>query len=170
MRTPPDLLDAIAADGIVVDPTIGWNRAAIRMSALAPRLRELMERLGLDPDTMRVARAEQLRLALEHGVRVVSGTDAGSGRTKLHGDGVWRAVVELTDACPIEHALATATSYAAEALGLASVTGRLRPGLAADLLVVDGDVRADHDALGRPVAVYVRGVAVPPARRGPEPT
>ena len=134
------------------------------MGALAPKLRELMERLGLDPDTMRVARAEQLRLALEHGVRVVSGTDAGIGPTKLHGDGVWRAVVELADACPFEHALATATSSAAEVLGLASVTGRLRPGLAADLLVVDGDVRADPDALGRPVAVHVRGVAVPPRR------
>ena len=171
LRTPPDLLDAIAAAGIVVDPTIGWNRAAIRLGALAPKLRELMERLGLDPDTMRVARAEQLRLAMEHGVRVVSGTDAGIGGAKLHGDGVWRAVVELTDACPFEHALATATSYAAEALGLASVTGRLRPGLAADLLVVDGDVRADHDALGRPEAVYVRGVvAVPPAQPEPEPT
>jgi imidazolonepropionase-like amidohydrolase len=140
------------------------------MGALAPKLRELMERLGLDPDTMRVARAEQLRLALEHGVRVVSGTDAGIGGAKLHGDGVWRSVVELTDAGPFEHALATATSDAAEVLGLASVTGRLRPGLAADLLVVDGDVRADHDALGRPVAVYVRGVAVPPALPEPEPT
>ncbi len=165
LRTPPDLLDAVATAGIVVDPTIGWNRVAIKMGALAPKLRELMERLGLDPDTMRVARAEQLRLALEHGVRVVSGTDAGIGGAKLHGDGVWRSVVELTDACPFEHALATATSDAAEVLGLASVTGRLRPGLAADLLVVDGDVRADHDALGRPVAVYVRGVAVPPAQR-----
>jgi len=164
LRTPPDLLDAVADAGIVVDPTIGWNRAAIKMGALAPKLRELMERLGLDPDTMRVARAEQLRLALGHGVRVVSGTDAGIGGAKLHGDGVWRSVVELTDACPFEHALATATSDAAEVLGLASVTGRLRPGLAADLLVVDGDVRADHDALGRPVAVYVRGVAVPPRR------
>jgi imidazolonepropionase-like amidohydrolase len=49
-------------------------------------------------------------------------------------------------------------------LGLTSVTGRLHPGLAADLLVVDGDVRADHDALRRPVAVYVPGVAVPPRR------
>ncbi len=165
LRTPPDLLDAVATAGIVVDPTIGWNRVAIKMGALAPKLRELMEQLGLDPDTMRVARAEQLRLALEHGVRVVSGTDAGIGGAKLHGDGVWRSVVELTDACPFEHALATATSVAAEVLGLASVTGRLRPGLAADLLVVDGDVRADHDALGRPVAVYVRGVAVPPAQR-----
>jgi imidazolonepropionase-like amidohydrolase len=170
LRTPPDLLDAIAAAGIVVDPTIGWNRAAIRMGALAPKLRELMDRLGLDPDTMRVARTEQLHLALEHGVRVVSGTDAGIGGTKLHGDGVWRAVVELSDACPVAHALATATSYAAEVLGLGSVTGRLRPGLAADLLVVDGDVRADHDVLGRPVAVYVRGVGVPLAQPDPEPT
>jgi imidazolonepropionase-like amidohydrolase len=170
LRTAPDLLDAIAAAGIVVDPTIGWNRAAIRMGALAPKLRELMERLGLDPDTMRVARTEQLRLALEHGVRVVSGTDAGIGGAKLHGDGVWRAVVELADACPFEHALATATSYAAEVLGIASVTGRLRPGLAADVLVVDGDVRADHDALGRPAAVYVRGVAVPPVQPEAEPT
>ena len=171
LRTPPDLLDTIAAAGIVVDPTIGWNRAAIRMGALAPKLRELIERLGLDPDTLRAARAEQLRLAMEHGVRVVSGSDSGIGATKLHGDGVWRAVVELADACPFEHALATATSSAAEVLGLASVTGRLRPGLAADLLVVDGDVRADHDALGRPVAVYVRGVAVPPRPAAePEPT
>jgi imidazolonepropionase-like amidohydrolase len=170
LRTTPDLLDAVAAAaaGIVVDPTIGWNRAAIRMGALAPKLRELMDRLGLDPDTMRVARAEQLRLALEHGVRVVSGTDAGIGGAKLHGDGVWRSVVELADSRPFEHALATATSSAAEVLGLASVTGRLRPGLAADLLVVDGDVGADHAALGRPVAVYVRGVAVLP-RRVPEP-
>jgi imidazolonepropionase-like amidohydrolase len=170
LRAPPDLLDAIAAAGIVVDPTIGWNRAAIRMGALAPKLRELMERLGLDPDSMRVARAEQLRLAMEHGVRVVSGTDAGIGGAKLHGDGVWRAVVELADACPFEHALATATSYAAEVLGIASVTGRLRQGLAADVLVVDGDVRADHDALGRPAAVYVRGVAVPPVQPKAEPT
>jgi imidazolonepropionase-like amidohydrolase len=85
----------------------------------------------------------------------------GIGGAKLHGDGVWRAVVELADACPFEHALATATRPPP------TCWPRLRhrsspPGLAADLLVVDGDVRADHDALGRPVAVYVRGVAVPP--------
>ena len=82
LRTPPDLLDAIAAAGIVIDPTIGWNRDAIRMGALAPKLRELMERLGLDPDTMRVARAEQLRLALEHGVRVVLGHRRGHRRSQ----------------------------------------------------------------------------------------
>ncbi len=117
-----------------------------------------MTRFGLLPDTIQAARAVQMRLAREHGVRIVSGTDAGIGPAKVHGDGVWRAVVELVTAFPLEEALASATSYAADVLGLASVTGRLRPGLAADLLVVDGDVRADPTALGRPVAVLVRGV------------
>ena len=169
MVTSPELLDAVAAAGIVVDPTIGWNRDAINLGLMAPRLRELMERLGLDPDSMLAARAAQLRLAREHGVRIVSGTDAGIGPAKVHGDGVWRAVVECAAALPLEEALASATSYAADALGLAAVTGGLRPGLAADLLVVDGDVRADPEALGRPVAVLVRGVApalasAPPSR------
>ena len=161
MRTPPELLAAIAAAGIVVDPTIGWNRAAIDLGLMAPQLRELMERLGLDPDSMEAARTAQLSEAREHGVRIVSGTDAGIGPSKMHGDGVWRAVVELAMALPLEEALASATSYAAEVLRLAPVTGRLRPGLAADLLVVDGDVQADPAALGRPLAVLVRGEPVP---------
>jgi imidazolonepropionase-like amidohydrolase len=56
-------------------------------------------------------------------------------------------------------------------VGVAAVTGRLHAGLDADLLVADGDVRAEHDALGRPVAVYVRGVVVPPRPAAePEPT
>ena len=157
MVTSPELLDAVAAAGIVVDPTIGWNREAINLGLMAPRLRELMERLGLDPDSMQAARAAQLRLAREHGVGIVSGTDAGIGPSKTHGDGVWRAVVESAAALPLEEALASATSYAADVLGLASVAGRLRPDLAADLLVVDGHVQADPTTLGRPVAVLVRG-------------
>jgi len=68
------------------------------------------------------------------------------------------AVLDLVAAgYPVAEALATATSAAAEACGLASVTGSLRPGLAADLLVVDGDLATDPAALLRPVAVWVRG-------------
>jgi imidazolonepropionase-like amidohydrolase len=158
MVTPPDLLDAIAAARIVVDLTIGWNLEGFNRGLMAPRLLELLESLGLDPDSMRVAREGQLRLAREHGVSVVCGTDSGIGPTKLHGDSLWRAVLEAAAAIPLEEALTSATSYAAEVLGLAAVTGRLRAGLAADLLVVGGDVRADLTALGRPVAVLVRGV------------
>jgi imidazolonepropionase-like amidohydrolase len=55
-------------------------------------------------------------------------------------------------------ALAAAPSVSAAACGLADVTGRLAPGLAADLLVVDGDLRSGPEPLGRPQAVLVRGV------------
>jgi imidazolonepropionase-like amidohydrolase len=155
--TPPELLEAIAAAGIVVDLTIGWNLEAINLGLMAPRLRELLESLGLDPDSMRIAREGQLRLLREHGVGVVCGTDSGIGPTKRHGDSIWRAVGEAAAAVPLEQALSSATSYAADVLGLSAVTGRLRAGLAADLLVVDGNVGADLTALGRPAAVLVRG-------------
>jgi imidazolonepropionase-like amidohydrolase len=63
-------------------------------------------------------------------------------------------------------ALATATSGAADELGLGSVTGRLAPGLSADLLAVDGDLEADPQALSRHVDVLVRGSAAQKA--GPQ--
>jgi len=163
LRTPTDLLDAIAAAGIVVDQTLGWNKSAIDLDRIPPPLRALMTRFDLLPDTMEAARADQLRLMREHGVRVVCGTDSGISPPKIHGDSLWRAVRETSAMVPLDEALSWATSYAAEVLGLSQVTGRLRPGLAADLLVVDGDLSSDPDALGRPVAVLVRGVEVTPS-------
>ncbi len=156
IATPSDLLDAVAAAGIVIDPTMGADASQLDPATMPPPLVELMERFGLMPDTFLDTRREQLRRAHEHGVRVVSGTDAGIGPAKRHGN-AWRAVLDLATAYPAEHALAAATSYAAQVLGLDGVTGRLRPGHSADLLVVDGDVRADVTALSRPVAVLVRG-------------
>ena len=101
-----------------------------------------------------------------HGVTLVTGLDAGATPAKRHGH-VWRAVNEsvLRGGYPVAEALATATSVAADACGLAEVTGRLGPGLDADLLVVDGDVRSEPAALGRPVAVLLRGSV--PASVGP---
>jgi imidazolonepropionase-like amidohydrolase len=61
---------------------------------------------------------------------------------------------------PPEQVLDMATTGAAAALGLDGETGRLAPGLRADLLLVDGDPLTDLDALrevrfvlagGRPV-------------------
>ncbi|HWM75479.1 MAG TPA: amidohydrolase family protein [Nocardioides sp.] len=63
---------------------------------------------------------------------------------------------------PMAEALATATSLAAEACGLAEVTGSLRAGLAADVLVMDGDLRSGPNPLRSPVHVMVRGVSALP--------
>jgi imidazolonepropionase-like amidohydrolase len=107
---------------------------------------------------MRATRLTHLGRMREHGVRIVSGSDAGIAPPKGHGV-VCHAVLDLVEAgYPVAEALATATSGAAASCGLSDVTGSLRPGLAADLLAVDGDLSLDAAALARPVAVLVRGV------------
>jgi imidazolonepropionase-like amidohydrolase len=61
----------------------------------------------------------------------------------------------------VAEALTAATSRAARACGLSDRTGRLAAGYDADLLVADGDVRADVTALQRPRVVVSRGRGVP---------
>ena len=56
-----------------------------------------------------------------------------------------------------EQVLRSATSDAAIALGIEAQTGRLTPGLSADVLVTDGNPVTDLSAITRPVMVYCRG-------------
>jgi imidazolonepropionase-like amidohydrolase len=95
-------------------------------------------------------------------VRVVTGVDDGAIATKPHGS-IALPIEDLVAAgYPMAEALATATSLAAEACGLAEVTGSLRAGLSADVLVVDGDLATGPAPLRSPVLVTVRGVAALP--------
>ncbi|HEX5090604.1 MAG TPA: amidohydrolase family protein [Nocardioides sp.] len=155
---PDEVLAELAENGVQVCPTVGADEGKYPpVELMPPGLRAAFERIELDFPTLTAARIEQLSRARAQGVRVVSGTDAGISPAKAHG-GLAFAVLDLVAAgYPVAEALATATSGAATSCGLGSVTGALRPGLAADLLVVDGDVATDPGALRRPVAVLVRG-------------
>lgn len=157
-----DLLERVAAAGIVVDPTLGNDLSLLdTLPPPPPQIAEIMERLGLDRATFFQQRFGDVTRMREHGVRVVPGVDAGAMPLKAHGN-AWIAVTDLVTAgYPITEALAAGTSGAADACGVGTATGALRAGLAADLLVVDGDLRADAAALGRPVAVAVRGRPAP---------
>ena len=155
---PDDLLEAVAARGVIVNMTMGSNPEALPgPGEVPPAILTVLERFGLTMDwVVKERRFEAARLRA-HGVRVVSGVDAGVAPPKAHGN-QWRAVTDLVaGGYPVDEALATGTSFAAEACGLGGITGRLDIGLAADLLVVDGDVRTDPEALGRPLAVILRG-------------
>ena len=59
--------------------------------------------------------------------------------------------------------LRSATSESARALGMEDVTGALRPGLEADVLIVDGDPLSDLAVLQKPLLVLARGSRVEPA-------
>ena len=92
----------------------------------------------------------------EMGVRIIAGTDAGIDNNPHHqfvGGLEYLVTLGLKPA----QVLAMATTEAAAALGLGTVTGRLASGYDADLIVVAGDPQADIAALRDLRRVIARG-------------
>lgn len=155
-----DLLDEVARRGVVVCLTLGNDRSMHGlMPDPPPPVAALLDRFGVATfDEFYETRIAFLGRLLRHGVRIVAGVDSGMAPMKRHGN-VWRTVVEQVDAgSTVPGALAAATSLAADACGLHDRTGRLAPGLDADLLVVPGDLSQDVTLLGSPLTVLLRGV------------
>jgi imidazolonepropionase-like amidohydrolase len=148
-RVDDELAAALAASRVAVCPTLGSDPAV----TVPPEVLALAERAGL---TQAILQDGVARLS-RAGVRIVAGSDAGIGPAKPHGI-LPRTLAEYVDSgLEPAAALATATVRAAEVCGVAERKGRIRPGLDADLLIVDGDPLADITALGRPTAVYLAG-------------
>lgn len=140
----PELASRIAAEGIWVSPTVnaGWRRFAEG----GERGRRFLERMRACYRGLRAA-----------SVGLIASTDAGIpgvAHDRLPDAlAVFALYAELT---PVE-TLRSATSDSASALGIANRTGQLRPGLEADILIVDGDPLSDLAALLHPVEVIARG-------------
>jgi len=134
-----DLVRAIAERGTFVVPTTNnyWLTVGV-------------------PWAPRDVALANLRRLYDLGVRLVAGTDMGIPTTTpdLYAEGL-RVFAEI--GIPLVEVLAAATTQAAEALGIADVTGSITPGLSADLVALDGDPLTDVDAYGHPRAVMVRG-------------
>ena len=134
-----DVVDAMAGSG-----TVACSGSAARSAAL-------IEKVGLD----RVSELfNRMRRMADHGVPIMIGTDAGLGPFNDFPGAVVRWAQWGFDAPTM---IETVTSAAAELLGLGHVTGRLAPGLAADILLVDGDPTADLTALDDIELVLARG-------------
>jgi imidazolonepropionase-like amidohydrolase len=122
--------------------------------------REFIEKVGRERAQRTYGRVRWLD---QLGVPLIVGTDAGLPRSMF--DGLPTALelyVEL--GFTPDRVLEMATVTSATALGLSGTTGRLAPGMAADLLVVDGDPLADFSALHRLDLVLARGTAHYPER------
>ena len=141
----PEVAATVAAQGTWVSPTIsrGWQRF-------------------LDnPETKTLGRIQgAFSDMLARKVPLIASTDAGIPGVYHHqlplALPVFAQIAGLTPA----QALRTATSAAADALGIGKTTGRLQPGLAADLILVHGNPLTDLSALAEPAAVWARGIAV----------
>jgi imidazolonepropionase-like amidohydrolase len=136
-RFSEPLAAQIAERGIVVCPTINVN---------APYVAKLTG----------ISVGQHVKPLHDRGVRIIVGTDAGVDNTPHHQYlGALQYLVTL--GFTADQVLAMATTEAAAALGVGGVTGRLAPGYQADLIVVDGDPRADIGALGALRRVIARG-------------
>jgi imidazolonepropionase-like amidohydrolase len=131
------LAASIAEHGIFVCPTINVN---------APYVAELTG----------ITVGQYVKAMHGMGVRIIAGTDAGVDHTPHHqyvGGLEYLVTLGFTPA----EVLAMATTEAAAALGVDTITGRLAAGFEADLIVVPGDPRADIAALRSLRRVIARG-------------
>ncbi len=138
----PEVAATMAARDIWVSPTInrGWRRFLKNSDSLV---------LG------RIQTAFEDMLARK--VPLIASTDAGiPGVYHHHLPLALPVFAEIAGLTPTE-ALRSATSTAAQALCLPGVTGRLRTGLAADLVLVDGDPLRDLGTLAMVAAVWAQG-------------
>ena len=147
------LAHEIAGRGIQVDPTtIGLDSSVGPEGGLTERERIVVQAI-IDR-----RRACLVTLA-EAGVEILPGTDAGSTgvrfRDMVKGLSLLRDLLGWTG----KDAVRAATSASADAIGRGSAIGRIVEGFVADLVVVDGDPRADLSALSR-VLVVIKGGAV----------
>jgi imidazolonepropionase-like amidohydrolase len=149
----PDLLEAMAAAGQVLVPTLSgyYEMAGLgdvidptqahAASQMPPMLAELAQHnLAEGAATMLAARQAGVKIAL--GSDVSLGTGLELQRMVHHG---------LT---PVE-ALTAATKTAAEALGLAEHIGTVEEGKLADLVIVDDDPLAGPGPLADPARIWL---------------
>ena len=149
----PEVLDTMAERGIILVPTLCVFEAVAGAAGRFPDwMLEQAKRLGENA-------YKTVAAAHKAGVQIAMGADAGP-----HGQNA-RELVKLVEAglSPMEGIVA-GTSLSARACGLAETTGTVGQGMAADLLVLDGDpledvqlfVQAERRWLvlrdGRPVA------------------
>ena len=166
-------VDVIEHGGSISEETIGLlvERGTYIVTTLSPLIlqAEQGELWGLPAwkvEERRRAVADKTRYeglvqCARAGVPIVFGTDAGS--PVVPHDAIAPELGYMVDLgiCPdAEDALVSITGRAAEMNRLADDRGTLREGLAADVVVVDGDPTADLTAIDRVEAVYLDGVRV----------
>ncbi len=156
--TSDEDLKAMAAKGTYFDPQAGL--------VIENYMQNKDKYLGTEGYVEEGFAAMQKVLPLDHelfkrsakipGLKIVFGTDAVAG---AHGRNAEEFIDRVRDAGvdPMT-ALVSANSLGAEAMGLADQIGSIAPGLAADIIALDGDPLKDITAVRRVVFVMKGGV------------
>jgi imidazolonepropionase-like amidohydrolase len=132
--------------GVALCPTLAAGHAQARYGGWQP---------NTDPEPAPVkSKRATFQLARELGVTIVNGSDMG---VFAHGDGAIELELQVKYGMKPVEALRSATSAAAKALHLEQRLGSIAPGLAADLIAVEGDPTRDITALRKVRLVMKEG-------------
>jgi imidazolonepropionase-like amidohydrolase len=150
----PDLLEAMAAAGQVLVPTLSgyYWMAGLGVTVIDPAGAEAEP--DMPPVLVELAQrnldegAESMRAAQRAGVKIALGSD-----TSLAAGLELQRMVH--HGLPAATALTAATGTAAEALGLDEYIGTVTEGKLADLTVVDGDPLAEPQLLSDPSRIWL---------------
>jgi imidazolonepropionase-like amidohydrolase len=108
-----------------------------------------------NPDSPAAQRKKaSFKAALDAGVTILSGSDVG---TFPHGDNAREIEAMVAYGMPIVDAIKSATSVAARVFHMENQIGRVKEGLFADVIAVDGDPTKDVKALRRVKFVMKNG-------------
>ena len=111
-----------------------------------------------DPGDL-VRKQKALMLCKQYGIPVIAGTDAGPNRMVPLGDSLWTELgIYQEYGMTASEVLHSCTAGAAKVLRIDEVTGAVRPGLAADLALFEGDLTADITAVDTVCRVWQNGV------------
>jgi imidazolonepropionase-like amidohydrolase len=141
----PEVFRLMAEHDVALCPTVAAGDAIQRYRGW---------RRGVDPDPPSIAQKRaSIRAAVAAGVTICNGSDAG---VFAHGDNARELEILVEYGLTPLQALRAATSVTADVLHLGERIGRVRPGLIADLVAVEGDPTTELGALRR-VRMVVKG-------------
>ncbi|HET9342065.1 MAG TPA: amidohydrolase family protein [Candidatus Eremiobacteraceae bacterium] len=144
-----EAVDMMKKRGAWYVPTLRAPQAMYGLEGLAPYV---VRKVNQVYDAHR----ESFKLALKKGVKIATGTDAG---TPFNGHGDYAIEMRLMTELGMsaERALRAGTVDAADALGIKGEIGEITAGACADLVAIDGDPLRDIGATRRVRAVVSRG-------------
>ena len=134
----PEIFAMMAAKGVALCPTLAAGDATSQYAGW---------KKGESPEPAGITRKRaSFKAALAAGVTILNGSDVG---VFPHGENARELELMVAYGMPAADALKSATAIAARVLHMENRIGRIREGLAADLVAVEGDPTKDISALRR---------------------